>query len=145
MLWLLYMYFVLWACTCLCSPWLPSFQIETGECSDLRLCPPRRRVFTRAIMSTSSALVVYISLGQLDSWLCYLTDVYTPSDAAGRSRRPEKRYIIDKHSFLTALSSSNCINRIKKNFLLKEDSKTNLLNMKTGFGQTRIRVAYWRL
>jgi len=39
------------------------------------------------------ALVVYMSLGQLDSWLCYLSDVSTPSDAAGRSRRPENRYI----------------------------------------------------
>ena len=30
LLWLLYMYFVLCVCARVCSPWLPSFQIETG-------------------------------------------------------------------------------------------------------------------
>ena len=52
--------------------------------------------FTRAIMSTSSSgsahCLFYMSLWQLDSSLCCLWDVSTPSDAAGRSRRPEKRY-----------------------------------------------------
>ena len=44
------------------------------------------------VIQWQRALVVYMSLGQLDSWLCYLSDVSTPSDAAGRSRRPENRY-----------------------------------------------------
>jgi len=52
--------------------------------------------FTRAIRSTSSSgsarWLFYMSLGQLDSWLCYLSDVSTPSDAAWRNRRPEKRF-----------------------------------------------------
>ena len=46
------------------------------------------------VIQWQRALVVYMSLGQLDSWLCYLSDVSTPSDAAGCSRRPEKRYNI---------------------------------------------------
>jgi len=44
------------------------------------------------VIQWQRALVVYMLLGQIDSWLCYLSDVSTTSDAAGRSRRPEKRY-----------------------------------------------------
>ena len=50
------------------------------------------------VIQWQRALVVYMSLGQLDSWLRYLSDVSTPSDAAGRSRRPEKRYMYMKYN-----------------------------------------------
>ena len=33
------------------------------------------------VIQCQRALVVYMSLGQLDSWLCYLSDVSTPSGA----------------------------------------------------------------
>jgi len=46
------------------------------------------------------ALVVYLSLGQLDSWLCCLSKVFTPSDAAGQSRSPEESYIIFMFKYL---------------------------------------------
>ena len=48
------------------------------------------------VIQWQRALVVYMSLGQFDIWLCYLSEVSTPSGAAGRSRRPEKRYIVKK-------------------------------------------------
>jgi len=38
------------------------------------------------VIQRQLALVIYISLGQLDSSLCFLSDVSTPFDAAGRSR-----------------------------------------------------------
>jgi len=46
------------------------------------------------VIQLQSALVVYMSLGQLEGWLCYLSDVSTPSDAAGCSRRPDNGFNI---------------------------------------------------
>jgi len=46
------------------------------------------------VIQWQRTLVVYMSLGQLDSWMCYLSDVSTASHAAGSSRRPENCYIV---------------------------------------------------